>query len=53
MVAEPETGAKVRVFHRAHLREMSAEALGKLAVRMLLEAGAGPLIEAAEGRAAR
>jgi hydroxymethylbilane synthase len=53
MVAVPETGAKVRVFHRAHLREMSAEALGKLAVRMLLEAGAGPLIEAAEGRAAR
>jgi hydroxymethylbilane synthase len=53
MVAEPETGAKVRVFHRAHLREMSAEALGKLAVRMLFEAGAGPLIEAAEGRAAR
>jgi hydroxymethylbilane synthase len=53
MVAVPETGAKVRVFHRAHLSEMSAEALGKLAVRMLLEAGAGPLIEAAEGRAAR
>jgi hydroxymethylbilane synthase len=53
MVAVPETGAKVRVFHRAHLREMGAEALGKLAVRLLLEAGAGPLIEAAEGRAAR
>ena len=53
MVAVPETGAKVRVFHRAHWGEMSAEALGKLAVRMLLEAGAGPLIEAAEGRAAR
>jgi hydroxymethylbilane synthase len=53
MVAVPETGAKVRVFHRAQLREMGAEALGKLAVRLLLEAGAGPLIEAAEGRAAR
>ena len=53
MVAVPETGAKVRVFHRAPWGQMSAEALGKLAVRMLLEAGAGPLIEAAEGRAAR
>jgi hydroxymethylbilane synthase len=53
MVAAPETGANVRVFHRARLGEMSAEALGQLAVQMLLEAGAGPLIEAAEGRAAR
>jgi hydroxymethylbilane synthase len=53
MVAAPETGARVCVFHRARLGQMSAEALGKLAVRMLLEAGAGPLIEAAEGRAAR
>jgi hydroxymethylbilane synthase len=53
MVAVPETGVQVRVFHRARWGGMSAEALGELAVQLLLEAGAGPLIVAAEGRAAR
>ena len=53
MVAVPETGAKVSVFYRSGLEKMSAEELGKLAVQMLLEAGAGPLIDAAQGGAAR
>ena len=45
VVAAPETGQAVRVHHRVAKGELSAEALGKLAVRMLLEAGAGPLLE--------
>ena len=53
MVAAPETGAAVRVYHRIPRGEMTAETLGKLAVQMLLEAGAGPLIEAAQGGAVR
>jgi hydroxymethylbilane synthase len=46
VVARPETGAAVRILHRVRWGDMGAEALGKLAVQMLLDAGAGPLIEA-------
>jgi hydroxymethylbilane synthase len=53
VVARPETGATVRIVHRVRDGEMSAEALGELAVQMLLDSGAGPLIEAAQGEAAR
>ena len=53
MVAAPDTGAAVRIFHRAPCGEMDAEALGKLAVERLLEAGAGPLIAAAQGGVAQ
>ena len=49
VVARPETGAAVRIVHRVRMGELGAEALGKLAVQMLLDAGAGPLIEATDG----
>jgi hydroxymethylbilane synthase len=49
VVAAPETGAAVRVFHRAPRRDGGPEALGRLAAQMLIEAGAGPLLEAAGG----
>jgi hydroxymethylbilane synthase len=47
VVASPETGAAVRIFHRAPRGESDAEALGRLAARMLMDAGAGPLLAAA------
>jgi hydroxymethylbilane synthase len=53
MVARPETGATVRILHRVRRGDMGAEALGELAVQMLLDSGAGPLIEATQGGAAR
>ena len=43
VVAAPTTGAAVRIFHRAPRGSSSPEALGQLAARMLLDAGAGPL----------
>ena len=53
VVAVPETGAAVRVHHRA-LRSMTdPTALGKLVAKMLIEAGAGPLLEAAAGGGAQ
>jgi len=53
VVAAPETGAAVRIFHRAPRGNSGPEAIGELAVQMLLDAGAGPLIEAAQGGPAR
>jgi hydroxymethylbilane synthase len=47
VVASPNTGAAVRIFHRAPRGESGPEALGRLAARMLLDAGAGPLLAAA------
>jgi hydroxymethylbilane synthase len=52
VVAAPETGSAVRIFHRAPRGDSDAEALGRLAAQMLIEAGAGPLLEAA-GRVSR
>jgi hydroxymethylbilane synthase len=52
VVAAPETGAAVRVHHVADSAATQPEALGQLAARMLLDAGAGPLL-AASGEVAR
>jgi hydroxymethylbilane synthase len=49
VVAAPETGAAVRIFHRAPKGDLDPVALGRLAAQMLIEAGAGPLLEAASG----
>jgi hydroxymethylbilane synthase len=46
VVAAPETGATVRIYRRALRGEFSPADLGRLAARMLLESGAGPLLEA-------
>ena len=53
VVAAPETGTAVRIFHRAPRDDSDAAALGRLAARMLIDAGAGPLLEAASGGVAR
>ena len=49
VVADPKTGEVVRIVHRAALADADPEALGRLAARMLIEAGACPLLEAAGG----
>jgi hydroxymethylbilane synthase len=48
VVAIPETGTAVRVYHRAP--HAGAVALGRLTAQKLMDAGAGPLLEAAGGR---
>jgi len=47
VVAAPETGSAVRIFHRAPRVGSDPVALGRLAAKMLVEAGAGPLLAAA------
>jgi hydroxymethylbilane synthase len=47
VVASPETGAVVRIFHRARRFGSHPVALGGLAAQMLLDAGAGALLDAA------
>jgi hydroxymethylbilane synthase len=49
VVAAPATGATVRVFHRAPRIGADPAVLGRLTARMLIEAGAAPLLEAAGG----
>jgi hydroxymethylbilane synthase len=49
VVAGEKTGAVVRIVHRAARGDADPAALGRLAARMLIEAGAGPLLEAAGG----
>jgi hydroxymethylbilane synthase len=49
VVADPKTGATVRTYHRAARNEGDPVVLGNLTAQMLLEAGAGPLLEAAGG----
>jgi hydroxymethylbilane synthase len=49
VVADPVTGAAIRVFHRAPRTDPDPLALGRLVARKLIEAGAGPLLEAAAG----
>jgi hydroxymethylbilane synthase len=49
VVASPETGKAVQVHHCAPRGERDAVALGRLAAQMLLDAGAGPLLEAVGG----
>src|SRR5580658_1958116 len=53
VVAAPESGSAVRIFHRAPRGDSEAAALGRLAAKMLLDAGAGPLLEMAAGEASR
>lgn len=47
VVAAPETGTAVRVYHRVPQGEVDPVALGQLVAKMLIEAGAGPLLDAA------
>lgn len=47
VVADPASGRAVRVHHRALRGKGSAESLGQLIAQKLIEAGAGPLLEAA------
>jgi hydroxymethylbilane synthase len=49
VVAVPESGLAVRIYHRAPQAGSDAEALGRLVAKMLIEAGAGPLLEAVAG----
>ena len=53
VVADPESGAAVRIYHRAPRGESDPVALGRLAAKMLVDAGAGPLLAAAAGEEAR
>jgi hydroxymethylbilane synthase len=53
VVAAPESGAAVRIFHRAPRGNSNPAALGRLAAKMLIDAGAGPLLAATSGEAAR
>jgi hydroxymethylbilane synthase len=53
MVASPETGAAVRIFHRAPRGDSEPVGLGRLAAEMLIEAGAGPLLGMTAGEASR
>jgi hydroxymethylbilane synthase len=45
VVADPQTGLAVRIYHRVRQREMKAEELGRLAAKMLAAAGAASLLE--------
>ena len=49
VVAVPESGLAVRIYHRAPQAGSDAEALGRLVARKLIEAGAGPLLETVAG----
>jgi hydroxymethylbilane synthase len=49
VVADPETGLAVRIFLSAPRLDADPEALGRLAAQKLIEAGAGPLLQAAGG----
>jgi hypothetical protein len=49
VVASPSTGEAVRIYHSAPRAGGEAVVLGRLVARMLLEAGAGPLLEAQDG----
>jgi len=47
VVAVPETGTAVRVYRHVPQTDSDPVALGQLVAKMLIEAGAGPLLEAA------
>jgi hypothetical protein len=49
VVADPETGAVVRIYQCASQRDSDPVTLGRLTAHMLLEAGAGPLLQSASG----
>jgi hydroxymethylbilane synthase len=46
VVAVPESGLAVRVYHRVPAADADSIALGKLIAEKLIEAGAGPLLAA-------
>jgi hydroxymethylbilane synthase len=47
VVASPDSGATVRVYHRSVRENDDPAALGRQIASMLMEAGAGPLLAAA------
>jgi hydroxymethylbilane synthase len=49
VVAAPESGEAVRVYHRAPRAEADAGALGRLVAQKLMDGGAGSLLESADG----
>jgi hydroxymethylbilane synthase len=49
VVADPETGSEVRVFDLAPQTDLAPEALGWQIAEKLMAAGAGPLLQAANG----
>jgi hydroxymethylbilane synthase len=49
VVAAPETGAAVRVHHAVPRGDNEPVTLGRMIAKMLLDAGAGPLLEASGG----
>ena len=49
VVASPQTGEVVRIHHVAERNHTDPEAFGRHAAKMLLQAGAGPLLQAASG----
>ena len=49
VVADPETGLVVSVYEQVPRGEMDALTLGRMIAQKLLEAGAGPLLAAADG----
>jgi hydroxymethylbilane synthase len=51
VVADPATGQAVRIYHRALQSESDADAMGERAARLLMEAGAGPLLADHAGEA--
>jgi len=53
VVAAPESGSAVRIFHSELRAGCEPVALGRLAAKMLMDAGAGPLLEAVSGEASR
>ncbi|MGA8088170.1 MAG: hydroxymethylbilane synthase [Terracidiphilus sp.] len=46
VVADPATGKAVRIHHESRRSEIEPIALGRLAAKMLLDAGGGPLLQA-------
>jgi hydroxymethylbilane synthase len=53
VVAAPETGKSVRIFHMALHVGADAAAVGRQVAKKLIEAGAGPLLAAAAGGGSR
>lgn len=51
VVASPESGKAVRIHHKGQRASGGAEALGRLAAKMLIDAGAEPLLEVEGGSA--
>jgi len=49
VVASPQTGEVVRIHHAAERNHNDPEAFGRHAAKMLLQAGAGPLLQVASG----